>query len=669
MLIFTCFNSFNMKTLFLLIFFEVGLFTLLNAQNQPPVAVNDTVYAYSGEQIKVQLLKNDYDPDGDSIKVTFISPGYTQINDSTWSRTIYFAVDYSTDPKINTYIITDSSGATSNGFIVYINKYPFSPESLDINNFSALISPFGHHFWDFESSGLEVPQNSGKSAVLNSCLWIGGQAESNFFHLAAEEHRQVGADFWNGPISTNSDTNFMKRWQQVYKINKSDIQYHINNWNTANYKPIKVIANWPAHGDISNGESENLAPFYDANHNSTYEPQLGDYPVIRGDQAIFFVFNDSLRLHTESQGKVLGIEIVGMAYAYDKPDDSTLFNTIFFHYEIANKSARNYHDMRLSLFSDFDLGDPNDDYLLTDVTNGMIIGYNGDDMDGDGTGTSYGAHPPAIGMKIISGPLMPEDGIDNPAGECNFGINGLNFGDNIIDNERIGMTHSNYIVNGSWNLPFNYYGAMNNTGVQYGCFGNGDSLSGVGPACNYIFPHNSDTLCNWGTQGVLPNGGFNQNGFYWNEQTVGNFPSDRRGIGSICNYTMNAGETIELDFCYTWARDYEGDNKSSVELLRNRMTQLSPQLNLLIHMPKNYLGKITQQAPSQLTIAPNPACDYIVVNTNSSKAVNCFIYNSNGILMSEGLLQEGSNKINITHLKPGMYVIQSEAGYSKFIKL
>jgi len=658
-----------MKTLFLLIFFEVGLFTLLNAQNQPPVAVNDTVYVFPGGTFQVQLLKNDYDPDGDSI--IFFSPqSLTRINDSTWERKASFYEDYYSTIESIVYTIKDKPGNIASARLVMINKAPMTYDFIDINNIKALISPYGYHFFDNEEGKFEVPRNTGKNALFYSNLWLAGldQVEQVHKTMHTGTYREI-TDFEPGPISTTVDSTYLKKWRRTYKIDKIQIQYHINNWSKPNYTPIEVISQWPAHGNSTLGQTANLAPFYDVDHDNIYNPGMGDYPLIRGDQALLFVFNDMHLLNQTLGTENMGVEISAMAYAFNNPNDSTLKNTIFFHYDITNRSTNNYHDMRLSLFSDFDMGNPQDDYLLTDVTNGMIIGYNGDDMDGDGTGTSYGAHPPAIGMKIIGGPLMPEDGIDNPAGECNFGINGLNFGDNIIDNERIGMTHSNYIVNGSWNLPFNYYGAMNNTGVQYGCFGNGDSLSGVGPACNYIFPHNSDTLCNWGTQGVLPNGGFNQNGFYWNEQTVGNFPSDRRGIGSICNYTMNAGETIELDFCYTWARDYEGDNKSSVELLRNRMTQLSPQLNLLIHMPKNYLGKITQQAPSQLTIAPNPACDYIVVNTNSSKAVNCFIYNSNGILMSEGLLQEGSNKINITHLKPGMYVIQSEAGYSKFIKL
>jgi hypothetical protein len=47
----------------------------------------------------------------------------------------------------------------------------------------------------------------------------------------------------------------------------------------------------------------------------------------------------------------------------------------------------------------------------------MVYAYNADSVDGEGEPGSYGEHPPAIGMKVIGGPLIPDDGIDNPAGE------------------------------------------------------------------------------------------------------------------------------------------------------------------------------------------------------------------------------------------------------------
>jgi hypothetical protein len=67
-----------------------------------------------------------------------------------------------------------------------------------------------------------------------------------------------------------------------------------------------------------------------------------------------------------------------MAYGYDRPDDSTLNNTLFMHYDIINRSDNNYHDTYLGLFADFDLGFALDDNIASDVTNGMMYCYNGE---------------------------------------------------------------------------------------------------------------------------------------------------------------------------------------------------------------------------------------------------------------------------------------------------
>jgi hypothetical protein len=101
----------------------------------------------------------------------------------------------------------------------------------------------------------------------------------------------------------------------------------------------------------------------------------------------------------------------------------------------------------LDFFTDFDLGFFGDDYIASDVTNGMMYGYNGTTVDGTGQTYAYGEHPPAIGLKVIGGPFLEPDGIDNLSGECGCSLNGLNFGDNIADNERMGMTNFTILLN------------------------------------------------------------------------------------------------------------------------------------------------------------------------------------------------------------------------------
>ena len=45
-------------------------------------------------------------------------------------------------------------------------------------------------------------------------------------------------------------------------------------------------------GDTSLGQAPYLAPFVDVDYDGLYNPALGDYPDVMGDQAIFFIFND-----------------------------------------------------------------------------------------------------------------------------------------------------------------------------------------------------------------------------------------------------------------------------------------------------------------------------------------------------------------------------------------
>lgn len=69
--------------------------------------------------------------------------------------------------------------------------------------------------------------------------------------------------------------------------------YHQNNRASSGYQPIEVIANWPAHGDVSKGQAYYLAPFVDNNNDGDYNPLDGDYPKIKGQQAIYYIYNDN----------------------------------------------------------------------------------------------------------------------------------------------------------------------------------------------------------------------------------------------------------------------------------------------------------------------------------------------------------------------------------------
>jgi hypothetical protein len=409
----------------------------------------------------------------------------------------------------------------------------------------------------------------------------------------------------------------------------------------------------------------------------------GDYPMIKGDQELFFIFNDLRQSHTETDGRKLGIEIHGMAYAFDSPEDSVLWNSVFLHYDIINRSDTAYHDVLLGAYTDISVGMDWDDYVGCDVKSGMYFGYNSDDYDEDGTPqgdyvNGYHDHPPAMGVQILGGPTMDTDGIDNPSGGCDYSINGLNFGDSIPDNERLGMTRFVAINNSAGVLgdPFyalQYYNYLkgiwkDNNPILYG--GTGHISGGaVGPECLFMYPGDSDS-CNWGTNGIPPNGGFNQNDYYWDETTVGNWPSDRRGLGCSGPFTFLPGQVQQLDLAFVFARDFNGTALNSVELLRERCKLLKEKYQT----DPDFFSSIHQIQTTDLPVIifPNPSKDKISVTGLPAKTIiNYEVYDITGSEKISGSLDSDETPtLSVQDLQNGIYIIKFTANdFCKTAKL
>ncbi|MCL2168346.1 MAG: carbohydrate binding domain-containing protein, partial [Lentimicrobiaceae bacterium] len=263
---------------------------------------------------------------------------------------------------------------------------------LDINNIKSYIDPIATFQQNtigvsaepaFDINYFEVPKNSGKSTIFTSKLWLAGKDNEDQLAVAANKFNQgteqgaENTDYWVGPISedykTVTDTSwygmngnqmlvseikqfsdtYIQKYHHTFKVSKEEINYHRAHFADSGYEMPWTIKNWPAHGRTEFGESANLAPFMNVAGDASYNPELGDYPRIRGDQAVFFITNDMGGLHTESGSqKAIGAEILGMAYAFNSPD-SALQNTIFFTFDIKNKSNTDYHDFYAGFFNDF----------------------------------------------------------------------------------------------------------------------------------------------------------------------------------------------------------------------------------------------------------------------------------------------------------------------------
>ena len=433
---------------------------------------------------------------------------------------------------------------------------------LDTNNISAIITSGGSLF----NSHFVVPKGSGNQTIFESNIWIGGLDDGSQLHLAADKYiENNNIDFYYGPISNNyNDSSYQVNYNRVWKINKSDIDYHIANYILTSYIVPPSIANWPGNGNVANGEMSVLAPYFDANSNSTYDPANGDYPLIRGDQAIFFMFNDDKDVHN-SGGAKMGIEIHGLAYSFANPADSALSQTVFVNYEIFNRSANNYHDVFFGSFTDMDLGFGSDDFVGCDSLLNMFYTYNSTDTDGIGAVGSYGAPAPAQGAVFLNHPISKFEYFNNS-----------NNGAPVYSTDPLTASDYYNFLRGIWkdSVPMTYGG--NGHG--------GTTLS------NYMFS------------------GYPETGIGWTEVSAGNSANDRRGVMSIGPFVINTSEKLCVDLAFPFARDYAGTNLTSLALLRQRTQAIQTFYNnqgYICDMPVVGISKPSVQ-PSSIQVFPNP---------------------------------------------------------------
>ncbi len=668
------------KYLFLLaIFTSVVIF----GQNQPPVAVNDTVFTpvKLGDYVTVNVLQNDFDPDGDSLFI-YMANGAYSVSDSTityYIDPITYSYWFWETEIIFGYAITDSlSNYSEASVIITLDNSWF--KYLDVNNIKARFNANGNHFWDLVGlPGYFYPKDSATSPLFNFAFWLGGMDESGDLRVAAEKYKQNGPDFWPGPLTTDGnasiDTLTVLEWRNIWKLNIGDIAYHLGHWNDPGYEPNENIATWPAHGDTALGQSFNLAPFIDVDNDGKYEPLQGDYPLIRGDQTLFFIFNDQ-KAHWETGGLPIGVEIHGFAYAFDAPENPALNNSTFLSYKIFNRSQHTLTDTYVGTFTDIDLGYAFDDFVGCDVGRGAYFGYNGTPIDGNGEPGSYGENPPAQGVVILGGPYMDPDGEDNPAGECDESINGVGFGDGVDDNERFGMNrfvyfNSNSSATGDPQIDYEYYNYLksiwrDSTVIEYG--GNGHVSSGAyGPAANFMFPGLSDP-CNWGTGGEEPFGPID-----WTEEIAGNEPSDRRGMCSMGPFTLESGGFHKIDIAFVTAPGDE--NVNSVDRL---MTYIDSVKTFYYQDPDHFgfawMGSNEpKMVNSKFLLYPNPATSELFIQfDNVQKNTICEIYDLFGQMVNRTKISNAElSKIDISNLDQGIYVLRvktaSEIASKKFL--
>lgn len=524
------------------------------------------------------------------------------------------------------------------------SDYELPYEDLDINNVRARISMNGLLGFNMQMPSdkihYEIPKGGGVNSLFAEMIWITALAENDSLHLAISFYQE--SDFCAGPngITAQTSTEFKRLW----KINQS----MIDSFKNGLYTVIpKQILEWPGrlNPNVDFLPDQDLAPFFDVNQDGTYDPSLGDYPLILGDQSIWQIYSDGLAPNVtaynpdffpEDVQRNLNIEVQVEAFAYNTVP--ALENTTFYKFTITNNSSNNYKEAYLGHLIDYDLGFYRDDYVGTSVPHRLSYCYNGNEIDFE-----YREEVPIIGQMILKSPSINQGETE----EAPFATSRWYMKDFSTRGwpERPSAYYT--YIQGNW---------RDGTPLVYG--GNGWPESGE-EGEPYPFMYDSP-----------PNapGGYS-------ECAIDNPKDDRSMLQSVGPFNLKAGETKEHFMAIIWSNEVEYPCPD-ITPFTNLAEEVQSYFDEVI-APKNEAIKTAQTTsisfafPDLLLTYPNPATDHITIQIPQNMQVDRLqITNIKGQLLFDRPIQKGQvfklpklvafEGITFFHFYQGKELVKSE---------
>ena len=291
------------------------------------------------------------------------------------------------------------------------------------NNGDADIRPDGN-------SGFEYPKGSGKAAIFESGFVWGGKVNGKILVGGStySQGLQPGKILENGKAEeSNSESVRVFRVRPDYQL--TDLSAEINDGEgteaqiRAQYE--KDWHDWPA---------EKGAPYKDVDNNNFYNPAIDIPGIADADQTLWYVANDlDSNISKSLYGSpTMGVELQVTIWGYK--DVQVLNNMVFKKYVLINKSKNDFEDTYISIWNDPDLGDAGDDFAGCDTNLNLGYVYNGDDDD-----FAYGQNSPAVGFKLLQGPIV----ISTPQDI------GRKYGNIILGMKNLPMTSFSFFIGGA----------------------------------------------------------------------------------------------------------------------------------------------------------------------------------------------------------------------------
>jgi hypothetical protein len=535
-------------------------------------------------------------------------------------------------------------------FIEYCQSFNTSKIDLKVNNGVDLISDI-----EGQANFIISNENLSTSSIFQAKNYLIGQNDN--LDLISNVK-----SFFPGPATHVEELNdvFLSKYNRGYFVSREMIEEHVVQIasNSASYIIPFGIREWPAHGDVSLGQEQNLAPFVDVDNDGVYEPEVGDYPSIYGDICVLTI------QHVTDQNSGNKLEWHNYFYAFDCHQDSLESNALFVKTDYFNRGG-NLHDVYFSNYTDFDLGNYNDDLIGTDVQSGMIYVYNVDDYDEDNTGAlGFKDRIPAVGMQLLQGAKLNIDNIDNSIGVLEGeSINGVGFGDGNIDNEYYTLESSLGVPHGGPHpnsLYENYVAAKGNTE-------NGSYQYVNWVIVRYSFFGQSDPS-------FYASNGVDHGNDYW-EYSNWNVLGDRSIIGSSGPFDFNTGDKQTFLQVYHYALDTVNPSAmNSLEKLMENAQKFKTGYALNQTSCGNSFDvfetdlAIETNDVDNISIYPNPFKESITITGLDEVGGEIFIYNMEGKILFSDKVNTAEKTISLFNLKAGVYFIQIENGANNYLK-
>ncbi|MNU52242.1 hypothetical protein D3C71_412490 [compost metagenome] len=606
---------------------------------------NVLIYHISKAPNGLILVGSDSNPKGVSLDLN---------GNQNAGQTAYYEL-YSTSPalKYDEYATELKSGQHFNASIGLGTKVITAPYGLPGSTYKGISACYSlnDHFVGFTGTGDTI-----------------SNAESSY---------DAQYDELPGPYTASALYNEVleAKYNRPYRVSRKMIEDHIDSvqFGSSNYVPVWEIRNWPAHGNTALGQAPNLAPFTDVNSNGIYEPLLGEYPTIFGNDCVYSI------THYRNNGSV-NKALEFHSFVYTQACDSTeIFDNVLMR-KVQVYSRGSVVD---SLFFggrfDGDLGNYNDDYAGTNVDLGLVYNYNGDLNDEPNAGRyGFGDTLGAQGLMILKGFKQANDGIDNGIGILpGQSVNGYGFNDGIIDNEYSGLYASTVFsgVNSPVSVsdPTNalqWYNMLNGY-FRFGetMFYGGSGYPGA-PGVTTIptkYMYTGEDTSHFGTGGVDP-------GFDWYEfEPVGagslpNSKGDRRGGYSFGKVALNSGEFVELDYAYLFKRQsapvttiFEPVTDLFAKASGVRSAFLSNQGPCGINfdpIPVDLGVDETEKSPLAFGVYPNPTNGIVRITNVSNSGGTIQVFDINGKLLKTVESYQSLQPLDLSELDGQFFILK-----------